>query len=112
MEHYGKFPERFTSSVHVWDRQDPSRHVSQHRRIPVRPRSLYGTYHIYAASVEADYIRFFYDGEEVWRVRTPLQHHQPLFILLDLGLGGGFPIDGAPSPSFMLVDYVRAWSRR
>jgi beta-glucanase (GH16 family) len=112
MEHYGHFPERFTSSVHVWDRQDPSKHVTQYKRISVSPGSLYVGYHIYAASVEADYIRIFFDGNEVWSVPTPPQHHQPLTILLDLGLGGGWPIDKAPSPALMYVDYVRAWKRR
>jgi len=29
---------------------------------------------------------------------------------VDLALGGGWPIDGTPNPSYMYVDYVRAYS--
>ena len=43
---------------------------------------------------------------------TPAEHHQPMYMLIDLGLGAGWPIDEAPSPSYMYVDYVRAWQKR
>lgn len=111
LEHYGKFPERYTAAVHVWNRKTPAKNRSIYSRISVTPGSLYSDFHIYAVSVEADFIRFFLDNKEVWKVRTPEEHRQPLYILLDLGLGGGWPIDKAPSPAYMLVDYVRAWSR-
>jgi hypothetical protein len=34
-----------------------------------------------------------------------------MFVLLDLGLGSGWPIDKAPSPSVMEVEYVRAYQK-
>ncbi len=34
----------------------------------------------------------------------------PLYIPVDLALGGGWPIDKTPNPSYMYVDYIRAYS--
>jgi hypothetical protein len=35
----------------------------------------------------------------------------PLYVLLDPVLGGGWPIDKTLNPSYMYVDYVRAYSK-
>jgi hypothetical protein len=35
-----------------------------------------------------------------------------LYILVNLGMGGGWPTDKAVSPSYMEVDYVRVYARR
>jgi hypothetical protein len=34
----------------------------------------------------------------------------PFTILVNLGLGSGWPIDKTPNPSIMEVDYIRVWS--
>ncbi|WP_370878167.1 MULTISPECIES: glycoside hydrolase family 16 protein [Rhodoplanes] len=109
VEHYGHAPERYTASVHVWNRRVPKESRSEHRRIPVAAGSLYDDFHTYGAGIDPDWIRIYFDRREVWRTPTPKEHRQPMYLLLDLGLGGGWPIDAAPSPSFMVVDYVRAW---
>jgi hypothetical protein len=41
---------------------------------------------------------------------TPKEATLPLYVMVDLALGGPFPVD-LPSPTFMHVDYVRAYSR-
>jgi beta-glucanase (GH16 family) len=111
-EHHGAFPERYTVSVHVWDRSDPKLSRSQHFRIPVVRGSLSEGFHTCGVSVEADNIRFFFDRLEVWRVTTPAEFQRPLYVLVDLGLGGGWPIENAPNPSYMYVDYIRVWQKR
>jgi hypothetical protein len=35
-----------------------------------------------------------------------------MFVLLNLALGGGWPIDQTPNPSYMFVDYVRAYTKK
>lgn len=112
VEHYGRFPGRYTASIHVWDRKDSTKSRSLHERVPVADGSLYSDFHSYGVSVEADFIRFYFDRREVWRTRTPAEHRQRMYPILNLGLGGGWPIDKAPSPAFLLVDYVRVWQRR
>ena len=53
----------------------------------------------------------FFDGIEVWKVKTPPEHNKPLMVLLNLALGSGWPIDKTPNPSIMEVDYVRAYAK-
>ena len=76
------------------------------------PGSLSADFHTYGVSVEEDFIRFYFDRREVWRVPTAVEHRRPKYILLDLALGSGFPIENTPNPSFMYVDYVKVWERR
>ena len=111
-EHQGRFPYRFTSSVHVWDRTEPKKSRSVHHRVPVPPDSLSEQFHTYGALVDSQQVRIYLDRREVWSTATPDQHHQPMYVLLNLALGSGWPIDKTPSPSFMLVDYVRVWQQK
>jgi beta-glucanase (GH16 family) len=110
MEHYGHAPDRFTSAVHVWNRQDPKGSRSVHQRTSIARGSLYDRFNTFGVSIDPEWIRMFLNRQEVWRTRTPDEHRQPMYILVDLGLGGGWPIEGAPNPSFMYVDYIRAYA--
>jgi len=74
-----------------------------------------GTWHIYGVLVTPDTIRWFIDGIQIWQLPTPTaRHNAPLFIMVDYGLGGGWPLTGEPYASkvgsAMLVDWVRAYS--
>ncbi len=60
---------------------------------------------------EAD-ITWYFDGIEIFRRKTPEEAKVPLYLLVDLAMGGGWPIDKAVSPSYMHVDHVRVYARR
>ena len=49
---------------------------------------------------------------EVQRQKTPEEAKVPLYMVVNLAMGGGWPIDQAVSPSYMYVDYVRAYAKR
>jgi beta-glucanase (GH16 family) len=109
-EHYGHFPNRYTASLHIWDRKAPVLSKSYHQRVPVEEGSLSAAFHTYGVAVEAARIRYFFDRREVWSIATPRELEHPFTILIDLGLGAGWPIVNTPNPSVMEVDYVRVWS--
>jgi len=109
LEYYGKFPEAFQSSVHIWPHDDKPPHVIT-ETIHVPGHSLTEGYHTYGASVGKDWIIIYLDGQEQWRTPTPAEHRHGLMMLLNLALGGGWPIDETPSPSVLEVDYVRAYA--
>lgn len=109
-EHYGHFPNRYTASLHIWDRKAPALSKSYHQRVPVEEGSLSAAFHTYGVAVEAARIRYFFDRREVWSIATPRELEHPFTILIDLGLGAGWPIVNTPNPSVMEVDYVRVWS--
>ena len=69
-------------------------------------------FHTYGVLVDESHIVWYFDGAELWRQKTPEEARVPLYLLVNLAMGGGWPIDKAVSPSFMYVDYVRAYARR
>jgi beta-glucanase (GH16 family) len=112
VEHYGHMPGRYTASIHVWDRREPKKSRTTHKFVAVPPNSLYEGFHTYGVKIDSEWTRFYFDRREVASVPTPAEHRQPMYLLIDLGLGPGWPIDETPNPSFMYVDYVRAWRKR
>jgi beta-glucanase (GH16 family) len=108
MEYYGKFPEKYIATKHVW-RQDDSLSRSEGGDVFVSPGSLSKDFHSYGVLVGPKEIIYFLDRREVLRQITPSELTRPLAILVDLALGGGWPSDQTPNPSVMYVDYVRAY---
>ncbi|MEH2516793.1 beta-glucanase (GH16 family) [Bradyrhizobium sp. AZCC 1610] len=112
VEHYGHMPARYTASIHVFDRKEPKKSRTIHQRVNVPVNSLYEGFHTYGVKTDSEWTRFYFDRREVASVPTPAEHRQPMYMLIDLGLGAGWPIEEAPNPSYMYVDYVRVWQKR
>ncbi len=111
LEYYGVGPDIYHSTVHVWPKSPEIEKQTYHLQYSVPYDSLSNDFHTYGASVEEDYIVFYLDRHEMGRIKTPPEHRRPMFILLNLALGSGWPIDKTINPSFMYVDYVRAYSK-
>ena len=76
---------------------------------------LANDFHIFSVEWQANYIRWYLDGVQRFEVTT-YNHipHVPLFIMLNLSVGGSYP--GAPDPttpfpSYLEIDYVRVYQR-
>jgi hypothetical protein len=110
MEHYGRFPAAYNATLAVWPKTDMSLKRWMQKTISVPSGSLSQAFHTYGVSVAPDWTVFYLDRTEVWRVPTPPEHKHGLMILVDLGLGSGWPIDQTPSPSFMYIEYIRAYA--
>jgi beta-glucanase (GH16 family) len=112
LEYLGHDPEKYEATVHVWPRDGIGEYYEAKNVVKVAPGSLVEEFHTYGAAINPDWIVFYMDREEMARTPTPPQHKQPLFILISLALGSGWPIDKTPNPSWMDVDYVRAYARK
>ena len=110
MEQYGRFPRSFNTTINYWPKPGHYKQPSQMYVKKVPEGSLYADYHRYGVAVTPLWLIFYFDGTEYWRSPTPLDYRYPSMILIDLGLGGGWPITRAPSPAFMAIDYVRAYA--
>ncbi len=111
VEYYGHAPETYSSSLHVWYKgadKERSRHTVH--RTPVAPGSLVEGFHDYGVRVAPDEITYYFDRAPVWRQPSPAELRTPLFPLVDLGLGSGFPIDKTPDPSELAVKSVHFYS--
>jgi beta-glucanase (GH16 family) len=111
LEYYGQFPDGFHSVLHVWDNSGGSNSRAADHVTPVVYGSLYRDFHTYGVDVEPDWLTFYLDRRQTWRVATPAELTKPLMLLVNLALGSGWPIDRTPNPSLMEIDYVHAYER-
>ena len=107
VEQYGVNPNALFTNVHLW--YPDGRHWADGK--PFLVTGMTDDFHRYGVMVDSDFITFYYDGVELRRVTTPEEAKVPLYLLVNLALGGGWPIEKTPNPSCMYVDYVRAYSK-
>jgi hypothetical protein len=109
IEQYGQFPAAYNSTLTVWPKAGGGDRQSAMHINNVPSGVMSSGFHTYGVLVGRSQTIFYFDRNEVWRTPTPAAHRHPLMILVDLGLGGGWPTDKSPSPAFMSIDYIRAY---
>lgn len=110
LEYYGHDPSAYMATVHVW-REGRSAY-GKGTRVPVPEHALETGFHTYGVSIDARDVIFYLDRREVAREPSRPEYLHPMYLMVDLGAGGGWPIDGMPDPSVMQVDYARAYRLR
>jgi beta-glucanase (GH16 family) len=110
IEYYGQFTSAYQSVVHVWY-TDKNKTRGLNQKIDVPDGSLVEDFHTFGVDVSPQAIVFFRDGKPVWSHPTPPELDGPLYPLVNLALGGGWPIENTPNPSVLLVDYVHVYGR-
>ncbi|WP_158811706.1 family 16 glycosylhydrolase [Beijerinckia sp. L45] len=73
---------------------------------------LYDTMHTYAVLWDADAIAWYFDGRRVASTPTPADFHQPMYLLVNLAVGGSWA--GAPDitthfPARMTIASIRVY---
>jgi beta-glucanase (GH16 family) len=113
MEFYGHAPFAYRANIHVWPANSAEEiaALKSTEEVRVKPNSLSDEYNTYGVMVNAEWIVFYFNRREVFRVKTPIEHQRPLGVLLNLALGSGWPIDQTPNPSTMYVDYVHVYKQ-
>lgn len=68
-------------------------------------------FHNYGVLWMEEEIVWYFDDMEVARTDTPSDMHDPMYMLVNLAVGGtaGSPTDGLATPAEMQIDYVRAY---
>jgi beta-glucanase (GH16 family) len=72
-------------------------------------------FHTYGVMWSPNYIAWYFDGKRVAYTTTPANVRKPMYILINLAVGGDWP--GQPDgntkfPADMQVDYIRAYALR
>jgi beta-glucanase (GH16 family) len=111
LEHYGVAPDKYESVIHVWSKSPKTQPYQALFKHSVPTDSLYTDFHTYGVDVDAEWTTFYFDRQEMAKTKTPAEHHRPMFMLVNLALGAGWPIDQTPNPSYMYVSYVRAYQK-
>lgn len=107
VEYYGHFPSSYRTALHVWE---PQPHHGAGSSVTTRQDEPSTGFHNYGVMVEKDFTTFYFDGVEVWKQPTPKEHNKPLMLLVNLALGSGYSVEHTPNPSFLDVEYIRAYS--
>ena len=108
VEHYGHWPWRYHYVLHQWGRGGAeSKHEGQ--RFVVF--GMEEDFHTYGVMIDEQDVILYFDGVELHRQKTPESVKTPLFPLVNLALGPGWPTDKTPNPSYMYVDYVKVWKK-
>ncbi|HVX75136.1 MAG TPA: glycoside hydrolase family 16 protein [Bradyrhizobium sp.] len=110
IEYYGQFTSAYRTALHIWYK-DAAKTRANGDKIDVPDGSLVQDFHTYGVDVSPQAVVFFFDGKPVWRQPAPPELDGPLYPLVDLALGSGWPIDKTPNPSVLLVDYVHVYGR-
>jgi len=107
---------------HCWDQGEAGKAIEKkafeglHNPIRMRkfgvPSTWYETFHTYGCKITETDTIYYCDNVEVGRHATlPLSKQRPLFFLIDLATGGGWPVDLSRYHGLadMYVDYVRVY---
>jgi Glycosyl hydrolases family 16 len=71
--------------------------------------SLTSAFHIWGFLWTPTAMTVYLDGKLMNTTSTPPVMQQPYYLVVDLGLGGGWPTGNTPPTNTMLVDYIRAY---
>ena len=110
VEYYGNNIRRYQAAVHVWYSGQSGKGGGL-TDIFIPEGSAVSGFHDYGVDLSQDKIVFFFDHAVMWEFPTPPELNGPMYPLVDLALGAGWPIDKTPNPSTMLVKYVHVYGR-
>lgn len=115
--------DTYMITPHCWDQGETGKAIEKkafeglHNPVRMRkagiPSTWFDTFHTYGCKVTETETIYYCDNIEVGRHETlPLCKNQPLFFLINLATGGGWPVDLSRYNGLadMYVDYVRVYS--
>lgn len=96
-----------------WHSNVGGKHTADSKAIEVPDMSA--EFHTYSVVWEKDTLMWFFDDVQVASRSTPEDFHLPMYMLINLAVGGGWP--GSPDkttqfPAKYTIDWVRAYARR
>jgi beta-glucanase (GH16 family) len=111
MEVLGHAPKTLEMHTHYRDDDGESQNPGSEAIVPDMSKD----FHVFAVDWRPDVIIWYFDGQEKWRYSVK-EHisHEPMYVLLNLAVGGEWPGDPEASTSFpadFLIDYIRIWKR-
>jgi beta-glucanase (GH16 family) len=109
IEYYGGFPSYFHSTEHVW--VGSKNQLLRAKLMQVAKGSLSSQFNLFGVLITPKTTSFYLNRKEYWSTPTPPQYDQPMYMLANLALGGGWPIKDLSSPQVMQIRYIRAYQK-
>ena len=97
----------------AWHSNVGDKHTAEAKPIDVPDMSE--DFHTYSVVWDKESLRWFFDDVQVASKSTPEDFHLPMYMLINLAVGGGWP--GSPDkttqfPAKYTIDWVKAYARR
>jgi hypothetical protein len=109
VEYYGGFDRYFHSVEHVWEYGNDRLHLNHLTQVP--PGLLSRQFNTYGVLIGPDQTSFYFNRALIWSTPTPPEYQQPMYMLVNLAIGGGWPENTLLSPEIMQVKYIRVFQR-
>jgi hypothetical protein len=110
LEYYGAFPAYFHNWAHVF--KSGRDELGRDNLVKVPSDNLTNAYNTYGVLIENDTTTFYLNRNPVGQLPTPPEFRQPMYVLANLALGGGWPIDKLKSPAVMDIAYIRIFAKQ
>ena len=104
-EQYNKFHTGFCTTFHDW-----SGGTTPYYNCGITVADQTVGYHKYGLLWTESTMSIYFDDVQVATTPTPAVMKQPYYLLMDMGLGGGWPTTDTPATSAFKVKYVRAYA--
>ena len=108
-EYYGNAPNSYHANVHVW--ADDDARFGDGAIVPIPTGSAFDQFNRYGVLIDEAWVTFYFNRHQVWRTSTRPEFRQPMYLLANLALGSGWPIDKVESPTFMYIKSIAAYER-
>ncbi|MBO0780088.1 MAG: RICIN domain-containing protein [Ktedonobacteraceae bacterium] len=115
MEGFGQFPNSFCQTWHYWT-DSPTSNTNCNVSYTTDPGDFgdnnMSTWHTYGLKVTPTTMTWYVDNHETWSAPASPQSQDPLFFMINLELGSGWPIDLSRynNQADMFVDWVRVFA--
>ncbi len=110
VEYYGGFPRYYHSVEHLWQSGADRLHMDHLMQVPVGLLSR--QYNTYGVLITPLLTSFYFNRKQIWSTPTPVEYRQPMYMLVNLAIGGGWPSKNLPSPATMHVAYIDVFQKR
>jgi hypothetical protein len=110
MEFYGAFPASYRSTEHIWQNNKDSLNRSHVVNVP--EGILSSQFNDFGILVEPKVTTYFFNRVAYWSTPTLPEFRQPMAVIVNLALGGGWPIKELTSPQVMEIQYIKAYQKK
>jgi hypothetical protein len=109
VEYYGGFSGYYHSVEHIWQNGADRLHLDHLTQVP--DGQLADRYNTYGVLITPSLTTFYFNRHEIWSTATQPEFRQPMYLLVNLAIGGGWPSKTLPSPISMHVAYIKVFQK-
>ncbi len=109
LEFYSRMPEKFSSSLRDFNRKEPEKSFQEGHWQAVPDGQLTSQFNTFGVEITPEFVAYFFNGEEYWRLPQRAEFRQPMFPLVSLAVIEADMGPSTPDSIKLEVDYIRGY---